>query len=292
MAAGHPPIGFTQYIVKHVLPNPAEPERQIPVGIVKELRVDLPAGLTVNPQATPQCPLEVFEAPTFVDAECEDSIVGKEELTLATVVELNPNPFPFIPLTSLPSGFQIPPNPFLNTEPPLFNLEPKQGEPALFGFKIGPAKSLVLLRTDVAWEGDYHAGFFITPPPSSSPALRSLKSRLVNIGTTRPEGVYITNPTTCFNPLEPASRTPTRPSCAPGRRRPDAELPSGLHPVRDGDPRMGRAGRLRERALRSEHSRSRQERNRSIRLPDRRSMTKLPFEPEPGPGLDEQNGRT
>ncbi len=196
-AAGHPPIGFSQYIVKHVLPNPAEPERQIPVALLNEIRVDVPAGLTVNPQATPQCEIAVFEAN---EALCPlESIVGKEELTLATVVELNPNPFPFIPLAALPSGFQIPPNPFLNTEPPLYNLVPAEGEPARLGFKIGPAKAIVYVRGTVAWESDYHQGFFIKIPPPANPALRSLKSRLVNNGRSG-DGTYITNPTTCFDP--------------------------------------------------------------------------------------------
>jgi hypothetical protein len=202
-AAGHPPIGFTQYIVKHILPNPAEPARQIPVGLVSEIRVDLPVGLTVNPQAIPQCPLAVFEAD---ETKCPPgSIVGKEELTLATIVELNPNPLPFGP-NPLPSGFQIPPNPILNTEPPLYNLEPVQGEPARFGFKIGPSKEKVFLRGTVDWAGDYHQGFFIKIPPPSNPALRSLKSRLVNVGTSG-DGTYITNPTTCVDPSTKAYST-------------------------------------------------------------------------------------
>lgn len=195
-AAGHTPIGFTQYIVKHILPEPAEPARQIPVGLLNEIRVDLPPGLTVNPQATPQCEIAVFEADeTLCPA---GSIVGKEELTVATIVELNPNPLPFGP-NPLPSGFQIPPNPILNTEPPLFNLVPENGEPARFGFKIGTAKAKVFLRGTVDWAGDYHAGFFIKIPPPANPAIRSLKSRLVNIGTSG-NGTYITNPTTCLDP--------------------------------------------------------------------------------------------
>lgn len=195
-AGGHPPVGFTQYIVKHILPEPSEPSRQIPVGLLNEIRVDLPVGLTVNPQATDQCEIAVFEAN---ELNCPPgSVVGKEELTLATVVELNPNPLPFGP-NPLPSGFQIPPNPTLNTEPLLYNLVPVQGEPARFGFKIGPTKEKVFLRGTVDWADDYHQGFFIKIPPPSNPALRSLKSRLVNTGTSG-EGTYITNPTTCEDP--------------------------------------------------------------------------------------------
>ena len=195
VAGGHPPIGFTQYIVKHVTPEPAEPALQIPVGLLNEIRVDLPVGLTVNPQATAQCEIAVFEAD---ETNCPaGSVVGKEELTLATVVELDPNPLPFGP-DPLPAGFQIPPNPILNTEPPIYNLVPVNGEPARFGFKIGPTKEKVFLRGTVDWAGDYHQGFFIKIPAPSNPALRSLKSRLVNEGTTG-NGTYITNPTTCFD---------------------------------------------------------------------------------------------
>ena len=53
-AAGHPPDGFTQIIVKHTSPLPLTEE---PVGNLKTVLVDLPAGLSVNPQATPQCEL-------------------------------------------------------------------------------------------------------------------------------------------------------------------------------------------------------------------------------------------
>jgi len=231
-AAGHPPIGFTQYIVKHILPNPAEPARQIPVGLLNEIRVDLPPGLTVNPQATPQCELAVFEAnETLCPA---GSVVGKEELTLATVVELNPNPLPFGP-NPLPSGFQIPPNPVLNTEPPLYNLVPVNGEPARFGFKIGPTKEKVFLRGTVDWAGDYHQGFFIKIPPPSNPALRSLKSRLVNIGTSG-DGSYISNPTTCLDPATGAYSTflraqkspDTTPNFPDGYTPWEAALPPGV----------------------------------------------------------------
>src|SRR5882757_3241047 len=46
-AAGHPPVGFTQIWVKHGPPG------ETPVGDLKTVLVDLPPGLSVNPQATP-----------------------------------------------------------------------------------------------------------------------------------------------------------------------------------------------------------------------------------------------
>src|ERR1700709_525773 len=60
-AAGHPPDAFTQIIVKN---QPAEtilgPGHE-PLGTAKTFLVGLPAGLSVNAQATPQCELEVNE---------------------------------------------------------------------------------------------------------------------------------------------------------------------------------------------------------------------------------------
>ena len=48
-AAGHPPKGFTQFIVKH------EPPGETPIDELKTVRVDLPVGLSVNPGAVDQC---------------------------------------------------------------------------------------------------------------------------------------------------------------------------------------------------------------------------------------------
>ena len=50
-AAGHPPFGITQFIVRHK----TELLHKEPEVDMKTLRVDLPVGLSVNPGATPQC---------------------------------------------------------------------------------------------------------------------------------------------------------------------------------------------------------------------------------------------
>ena len=54
--AAHPPVGFTQFIVKNKAPG------QTPVAELKTVQVDLPVGLSVNPGATDRCPLATFEA--------------------------------------------------------------------------------------------------------------------------------------------------------------------------------------------------------------------------------------
>jgi hypothetical protein len=195
-AAGHPPIGFTQYYVRHKTIVPFQLEENL--AVPKRIRADLPVGLTVNPQATPQCPLETFQAN---EAACPPgSIVGVEEVTVSVQVGgVIPKPSPpFPPGETFPKGSVLPPSPSLNTKVPVFNLVPKIGQPALFGFKIGTAKTPVYVEGDVAWESDYHQGFTINLPPPN-PLVQTLKSRLVNFGQSG-NGSYITNPTTCFDP--------------------------------------------------------------------------------------------
>lgn len=202
-AGGHPPIGFTQYIIRHEpftpLPSPPFPPGSVTAPLVepiagrsiKTLRVDLPAGLTINPQATEQCTLAEFENKVgeFTVPLCKPgTIVGREEVTLVTNVA---------GFEGLPKGFVIPPDPAKGTNVPVYNLVPKEGEPARFGFVI-LGRRVVFIQGEVAWDSDYHASFKIEPPPPSAP-LSTLISRLVNIGTSG-DGSYITNPTTCFDP--------------------------------------------------------------------------------------------
>jgi hypothetical protein len=210
-AAGHPPLGFTQYIIEHepftpLLPQPPYPAGSltapIPGADIKEhtirtLRVDLPPGLTVNPEATPRCSIEDFTAgtPGALVPVCDPaSKVGKEKITLVT----NKNEVEIAPGFKPPTGFVIPPQPEL-TEVDVYNLEPKAGEPAKFGFIVRKAIP-IFLETEVAWENDYHESFTIKlPNTAEATGLSTLISRLVNFGRSGDE-TYITNPTTCFDP--------------------------------------------------------------------------------------------
>jgi hypothetical protein len=206
-AGGHPPIGFTQYIIRHtvVAPGVVEPLVEPLEGrAIKTLRVDLPPGLTVNPEATPEkCTLAEFlhqPAPGAFVPECKDGTkVGEEQASVVTNkdnVEFPPgsgtiiaNKGTRIPL--IPGVFQV----------PVYNLVPNNGEPALFGFVIA-GRAPVFLRTEVAWESDYHESFSISRTPASSSDLQAIISRLVNFGDKTGNGTYITNPTTCFSPVE------------------------------------------------------------------------------------------
>jgi hypothetical protein len=244
-AGGHPPIGFTQYIIQHEpitpLPSPPFPPGSVTAKIkpplerrtIKTLRVDLPPGETVNPNATPtKCSLAEFlnepSAGTFVPT-CDDSTKVGEEL--ATLVTNAPNVevpgFGIIPA----EGFVIPPTAGL-TQVPVYNLQPKPGEPALFGFVIAN-KEPVFLETEVAWESDFHESFTIQQPNTAeTPGLNTLISRLINFGDTPGDGTYINKPTTCFDPSEPANEhlysTWFR---AQSYEEPDANFPNGSTPV-------------------------------------------------------------
>lgn len=208
-AGGHPPMGFTQYIIRHgEEPSPFGTlmpiEEPIEGRTIKTLRVDLPPGLTVNPEATPRCPLAQFEnkvGENTVPACDPSTIIGREEVTLvvntAGAVPAPSPPFP--PGTFLPKGFVIKPSQSSGTNVPVYNLEPREGEPARFGFVIG-GKEVVFLTTDVAWESDFHEAFTIARP-NWKPPFSVLKSRLVSQGR-RGDGTFITNPTTCYEPSQ------------------------------------------------------------------------------------------
>lgn len=179
-AAGHPPKGFTQFILKTTAgtlgPKPAE--------TLKTVRVDLPRGLTVNPQASPeQCELAPGESPQTCATTAPGSQVGVSEVTATTTT---------VPLdgvtTTVPSV-------------PVYNVVPNPGEPARFGFSV--LSSDVFLEADVAWEDDFHEYFTIHVHPVELPGLplpepaRILKNRLTFDGTAG-DGTFITTPTTCL----------------------------------------------------------------------------------------------
>jgi hypothetical protein len=177
-AAGHPPVGFTQFIVKHepVEIGPLEFGEK-PVGNIKHLRVDLPIGLSVNPQATEKCSLATFESNA---SSCPlGSAVGESQATASL------------------GGVALPP-----LTATVYNLEPSQGEPALFGFSL--LESDVYLKAGVdtngpyrEWKGDYHEYFTIEAP--KSPIGEILKDRLVFNGQAG-NGTFLTTPSTCHDP--------------------------------------------------------------------------------------------
>ncbi|HEU4944822.1 MAG TPA: hypothetical protein VFT10_06630 [Solirubrobacterales bacterium] len=206
-AGGHPPRGFTQYIIRHttVVKDVIEPLVEPLEGrAIRTLRVDLPPGLSVNPEATPaRCTLAEFlfsPAPGAFAPKCDTTTtqIGEEQVNVVTNkdnVEFPPGSKTIIAnkgtrLPLIPGVFQV----------PVFNLVPKPGEPALFGFVIA-GRAPIFLETEVAWESDFHQSFRIKLNPASASELQTIISRLVSFGMAG-DGTFITNPTTCFDPAE------------------------------------------------------------------------------------------
>ncbi len=173
-AAAHPQVGFTQFIVKNA-PALLPPMGPVPVGEVKDVYVDLPVGLSVNPGAIDRCPIATFELSA---ALCSASAVGTAEVTGAA------------PLTGAPVG---------PLEATVYNLVPKSGQPARFGLNL--AGNNVYLEANLAYESDYHESFSIALPPLASlePLFAGLllTNRLVFDGRSG-DGTFITTPSTCL----------------------------------------------------------------------------------------------
>src|SRR3954454_13678159 len=108
-AAGHPPVGFTQFIIKEQSGPPLGPT---PVGNLKTVRVDLPVGLSVNPQATEQCKLAPGQSP----ATCQPTA----QVGTSGVTATNPT-----------TGLAVPLPPA-----PVYNIEPLPEELDRFGLSI------------------------------------------------------------------------------------------------------------------------------------------------------------
>jgi hypothetical protein len=185
-AAGHPPKGFTQFIVNHE-PNPTIPlGPEVPEGNIRTVRVDLPTGLTVNPQATPQCKLAPGQSPADCASQAPLSKVGVSEIVATNAL----------------TGFSAPP-----LKADVYNIVPEDGEPARFGFSI--AGSDIFLEADVAWESDYHEYFLIHAHKLEVEGIpaelaRVAKNRLTFDGDAG-DGTFITTPTTCFGPASAGS---------------------------------------------------------------------------------------
>ncbi|MDX6654421.1 MAG: hypothetical protein QOH18_1131, partial [Solirubrobacterales bacterium] len=174
LAAAHPNWGFTQFIVRHTTTKLGPLEvLTTPVGELKDVRVDLPVGLSVNPGATERCPLATFELEAN---NCPaGSVVGKSTVEAALLVPL----------------------PTTLTEATVYNIVPKQGEAARFGLEL--LGNEIFLEGDVASAGDYHEGFTIHVPKAVPVGLEGLilRNRLIFNGRAG-DGTFLTTPSTCL----------------------------------------------------------------------------------------------
>jgi hypothetical protein len=142
-AAGHPPYGVTDFKI-----NASGESDQ-----VKRVKVELPQGLNVNPQAVPQCPRE-----TFLTNEPACAALGSQVGVSEVTSSLAPFTLQF----------------------PVYDLVPADGEPGLFAFHvnlsvlgIALAEEYVFLETSIDWAGDYHESFYINDIKAFPPLARN-----------------------------------------------------------------------------------------------------------------------
>src|ERR1700722_1382593 len=179
-AAGHPNFGITDFRFKTTGASGAE----APEGNVKRVRVDLPAGLSVNPFATPRCKLSELEG-----SGCpKNTQVGNVQLT----AHLN-----LVELLGHPVGATI-------TVPaestPVYNMEAPPGTPLEADFKVSLFETVVHIVGGIDWSGDYHEFFTINEIPKSPELVESrliFNGKALGAGGTLP---FITMPSTCLGP--------------------------------------------------------------------------------------------
>ncbi|HST54788.1 MAG TPA: hypothetical protein VLJ42_02695 [Solirubrobacteraceae bacterium] len=165
-AAGHPQFGITDFAFKTTggLLGGA------PDGNVKDVRVDLPPGLSTNPEALPKC----AEAQLAGSGCPANTQVGTEELTGYAIVGAT-------------LSF------------PIYNMVPPAGRPAEFGIRVQIpllVDAEVYLVGGISWNSDYHEYFTISDIPNS---VGLIESRLIFNGQAG-DGTFLTMPSTCSGP--------------------------------------------------------------------------------------------
>jgi hypothetical protein len=162
-AGGHPQFGITDFKF-----NTNNDLLGTPDGNVNNVHVDLPVGLSVNPEATPKCEQAQLEA----RACPANSRVGTNYIT------------------AISGGLRVP----VSTE--VYNMVQPAGMPARFGMTVPIVGGEIYLDGGVAWDGDYHESFDIK---NITDAIPLVETRLVFDGRAG-DGTFITMPSQCVGP--------------------------------------------------------------------------------------------
>lgn len=164
-AAGHPNFGITDFTLNNTAGAPD--------GAVKDIVVETPKGLSVNPEAAPQCPLEQVQ--TAILTCPPQDIVGVNYLTVVAA------PGPTLARAAVP----------------VYNVESFEGVPSMVAFPNSAGKPTFIVGSlDPV---DQHVTFTISDidaPPAGPPIVGS---RLVFNGKAG-NGTYLTNPSNCTSP--------------------------------------------------------------------------------------------
>lgn len=174
-ATGHPPFGVTDLTLNTLTGIGKE---GFPDGFVKEIVVDTPEGLGVNPEATPACSLAVAEANVLGCPAA--SLVGINYLTVAI---------------EAPGPECVPKCEQKRVAVPVYNIEPFQGHPSMVAF---PSTTGTIFIVGSLSPIDQHVIFTISnlkSPLEGGPPL--VRSRLVFLGSSVGNGTYLTMPSNC-----------------------------------------------------------------------------------------------
>lgn len=191
-AAGHPNFGITAFLMNQTGGAPNFPD-----GFLKEIRVELPEGLGVNPQATEQCTVGELEA--FPPTCPPTSIVGTDYFTT-----LAPPPGP------PPAGTEVTiPVPVYNVETPDDPSSPFFGASSMAGFNATGDPTILVGDLDPK---DQHISFTIhdieSPlPPTNGPPIIGSRLRFEGQKGTG----YLTLPSVCGVPQATALKVRSHP---------------------------------------------------------------------------------
>jgi len=176
-AAGHPNFGITDFTLEN--------EAGAPEGAVKDIVVDTPEGLSVNPEALPQCSLA--QAETNILACPPNSLVGINYLTVVAA-----------------------PGPTLaRAAAPVYNVEPFQHVPSMVAFPNSAGKAVYIVGS--LSPVDQHVTFTISDTPESPPIVGSRLvfdegETVLGPGNRFGNGTYLTLPSECDGPQKATLR--------------------------------------------------------------------------------------
>jgi hypothetical protein len=196
-AAGHPPVGLTVFKLNAV----GTAGKEAPVEDIRNERVDVPAGLSTNPEAVPQCSISEF------GKEVGPGIFEGSTCSSKTVIGVNK----VVVVVPGPTDLTI--------EGTVYNLERSPGVPAEFGVAL-PLEALgfpglyshTLIEGGVSWHsetgldkvstipdsGDSHEFFEVHNIGNAPPLLESV---LIYKGTAGENGKhFLTVPSACATP--------------------------------------------------------------------------------------------
>jgi hypothetical protein len=187
-ATGHPNFGITDFMLNTFS---AAKFANFPEGFVKDIVVDTPEGLGVNPEAsTAKCTVE--ELSHIPAPECSPlSLVGAAYLTVAGAAP---------PCESPP--FPVEACPLARVKLPVYNLVPFDGVPSMVGFPTSAPGEPTIIVGDLD-PVDQHVRFTISdihPPDGTEAHPPIVGSRLVfegNKGAPFGNGTYLTMPSNC-----------------------------------------------------------------------------------------------